>query len=193
MFEKMLAAESVRPERLGYDRPSPKLLGFLAKHYGLNRYVPQTNNFVVFSQYWETPKSEGFANAVPFRCSSLNKAEQTHATLQNFYGGGVEKRNRPGASNPFSTAYGEFRGNTISQSHLQSLLKTADGIGKPFANAATSQVSAGLGIRVRTSEVNLLQQEIKLKSQRFQMQRARSSSSLRRTLQQEPCVTFLSS
>jgi alpha-tubulin N-acetyltransferase 1 len=36
----MLEKESVRPENLGYDRPSEKLLGFLAKHYGLKRYVP---------------------------------------------------------------------------------------------------------------------------------------------------------
>ena len=54
LFEKMLEGEAVRPERLGYDRPSEKLLGFLAKHYGLKRYVPQNNNYVVFNQYFET-------------------------------------------------------------------------------------------------------------------------------------------
>jgi len=36
----MLENEAVRPEKLGYDRPSEKLLGFLAKHYTLKRYVP---------------------------------------------------------------------------------------------------------------------------------------------------------
>ena len=40
LFEKMIEYESVKPEKLGYDRPSEKLLGFLAKHYGLKRYVP---------------------------------------------------------------------------------------------------------------------------------------------------------
>lgn len=40
LFEKMLQEEGVRPERLGYDRPSEKLIGFLAKHYGLKRFVP---------------------------------------------------------------------------------------------------------------------------------------------------------
>ncbi len=40
IFEKMLENEGVKPEKLGYDRPSEKLLGFLAKHYGLKRYVP---------------------------------------------------------------------------------------------------------------------------------------------------------
>lgn len=50
----MLQTENVNPEKLGYDRPSEKLLGFLAKHYGLKRYVPQNNNYVVFSAYFET-------------------------------------------------------------------------------------------------------------------------------------------
>ena len=41
------------PAKLAYDRPSTKLIGFLAKHYGLKNYVPQTNNYIVFNQYWE--------------------------------------------------------------------------------------------------------------------------------------------
>jgi len=36
----MLACEGVRPEKLGYDKPSEKFTSFLAKHYGLKRYVP---------------------------------------------------------------------------------------------------------------------------------------------------------
>ena len=48
----MLQAEGVRPEKLGYDRPSEKLIGFLGKHYGLKKYIPQNNNFVVFDAYW---------------------------------------------------------------------------------------------------------------------------------------------
>ena len=54
IFEKMLESEGVRPEKLGYDRPSEKLLAFLAKHYGLKRYVPQNNNYVVYNQYFES-------------------------------------------------------------------------------------------------------------------------------------------
>ena len=48
----MLAAENVVPSQLAYDRPSPKLIGFLKKHYALSSYIPQNNNFVVFSQYF---------------------------------------------------------------------------------------------------------------------------------------------
>ena len=35
LFEKMLQTENVRPEKLGYDRPSEKLIGFCGKHFGL--------------------------------------------------------------------------------------------------------------------------------------------------------------
>ena len=49
----MLEKEAIRPDKLGYDRPSEKLLGFLAKHYGLKRYVPQNNNYVVYNAYFE--------------------------------------------------------------------------------------------------------------------------------------------
>lgn len=45
--------EGVGPSRLGYDRPSSKFLAFLAKHYGLKDYTPQTNNFVVYRQYFQ--------------------------------------------------------------------------------------------------------------------------------------------
>lgn len=55
LFEVMLHAERVVPHKLGYDRPSPKLLGFLRKHYQLASYVPQGNNFVVFNAYFDTP------------------------------------------------------------------------------------------------------------------------------------------
>lgn len=55
LFEAMLAAEEIKPDRLAYDRPSPKLLGFLKKHYNLKNYIPQNNNFVIYSQYFEAP------------------------------------------------------------------------------------------------------------------------------------------
>ncbi len=60
----MLATEKAVPKSLAYDRPSPKLLGFLRKHYGLTRYVPQNNNYVVYDDYFRAavphkPQHEG--------------------------------------------------------------------------------------------------------------------------------------
>ena len=50
LFEEMLHREGdVHPAKFAYDRPSPKLIGFLGKHYGLRNYVPQNNNYIVFN------------------------------------------------------------------------------------------------------------------------------------------------
>jgi alpha-tubulin N-acetyltransferase 1 len=40
LFEKMLANEKVSPHKLGYDRPSEKLIAFLSRHYSLKQFVP---------------------------------------------------------------------------------------------------------------------------------------------------------
>ena len=73
----MLQAEHVAPEQLGYDRPSTKFLSFLSKHFNLSHYrtqawlaallcrtdSAQTNNFVVFREYFGGPSRAG--SAVP--------------------------------------------------------------------------------------------------------------------------------
>ncbi len=62
LFDLMLETENVSPAKLGYDRPSSKLLAFCAKHFGLKKYVPQNNNFVVFDAYWENGNSNKYNN-----------------------------------------------------------------------------------------------------------------------------------
>ena len=49
----MLSKEKIEPKKMGFDRPSPKFLNFLNKYYGLNDYVPQNNNYVVFKDYFK--------------------------------------------------------------------------------------------------------------------------------------------
>ena len=53
MFTEMLSKEKIEPRKMGFDRPSPKFLNFLNKYYGLNDYVPQNNNYVVFKDYFK--------------------------------------------------------------------------------------------------------------------------------------------
>ncbi|XP_073389633.1 uncharacterized protein [Physcomitrium patens] len=53
LFEFMLEQENKRPCQLGYDRPSSKLLSFMAKHHNLSKYESQTNQFVVYDKYFE--------------------------------------------------------------------------------------------------------------------------------------------
>ncbi len=48
----MLNYSKITPEKIAYDRPSSKLIGFLKKHYGLAKYLPQNNNYVIFSKYF---------------------------------------------------------------------------------------------------------------------------------------------
>ena len=57
LFEFMLKIEKYQPHFLGYDKPSIKLLSFLKKHFGLEYFVPQANNYVVFSNYWIDDKT----------------------------------------------------------------------------------------------------------------------------------------
>eukprot|EP00743_Colponemidia_sp_Colp-15_P005981 GILK01006428.1.p1 GENE.GILK01006428.1~~GILK01006428.1.p1 ORF type:complete len:416 (+),score=44.49 GILK01006428.1:106-1353(+) len=57
LFEFMMDREGLPAAKFAYDRPSPKLLGFLSKHYGLRHFVPQSNNFVVYSQYFQPAAS----------------------------------------------------------------------------------------------------------------------------------------
>uniref|UniRef100_A0A182PIF1 Alpha-tubulin N-acetyltransferase n=1 Tax=Anopheles epiroticus TaxID=199890 RepID=A0A182PIF1_9DIPT len=52
LFEHMLREENIQPEELAIDRPSEKLLGFLQKHYGLSKKIPQMNNFVVYEGFF---------------------------------------------------------------------------------------------------------------------------------------------
>lgn len=56
LFEKMLQIEKLEPFQLAIDRPSPKFLGFLRKHYGLFNFRSQTNNFVIFDEFFMTDK-----------------------------------------------------------------------------------------------------------------------------------------
>jgi len=65
----MLEYMNSEPARIAYDRPSHKLMGFLAKHFYLTRHVQQNNNYVVFDDYFTTtagqPKASGTQQIQP--------------------------------------------------------------------------------------------------------------------------------
>lgn len=59
IFNEMLEREKIEPRKLGYDRPSNKFINFLKKYYGLENYVPQNNNYIVFKKYFDdVPKKK---------------------------------------------------------------------------------------------------------------------------------------
>ena len=53
LFDYMLKFEKKIPTELAYDRPSNKLLNFLNKYFGLNNYIQQSNNYVVFDDFFD--------------------------------------------------------------------------------------------------------------------------------------------
>jgi alpha-tubulin N-acetyltransferase 1 len=42
------------PQDFAYDRPSPKLIAFLKKHYQLIDHFPQPNNFLIFDAFFKS-------------------------------------------------------------------------------------------------------------------------------------------
>jgi GNAT superfamily N-acetyltransferase len=53
LFDFVLTYLSTRPNLLAYDRPSPKLVAFLAKNYGLLHGIMQPNNFMIFREFFQ--------------------------------------------------------------------------------------------------------------------------------------------
>mmetsp|Transcript_2614 Transcript_2614/g.7792 ORF Transcript_2614/g.7792 Transcript_2614/m.7792 type:complete len:585 (-) Transcript_2614:536-2290(-) len=54
LLERFLSDSGRTAAMLAYDRPSPKLKAFLAKHFGLVKFVPQINNYVVYNDFFST-------------------------------------------------------------------------------------------------------------------------------------------
>ncbi|XP_059149266.1 alpha-tubulin N-acetyltransferase 1-like [Physella acuta] len=59
LFDFMLMNEGIRVEHLAIDRPSPKFLSFLKRHYKLEASIPQVNNFVVFEGFFANRADRG--------------------------------------------------------------------------------------------------------------------------------------
>ena len=53
LFLAMLEGEGVEARALAFDKPSFRLHPFLKKHFGLEDFVEQPNQFVVFEDYFE--------------------------------------------------------------------------------------------------------------------------------------------
>jgi len=79
LFQAMLEHEQTSPEALAYDRPSPKLIGFLRKHYHLAEFVPQQNNFVIFNRFFDkraAPKQSGYDSVANRPLTARNRRFQ---------------------------------------------------------------------------------------------------------------------
>ncbi|XP_054714485.1 alpha-tubulin N-acetyltransferase 1-like isoform X2 [Uloborus diversus] len=75
LFDAMLQAENISPEKLAIDRPSLKCLAFLQKHYNLKDPVLQTNNFVIYPHF--------FHNRPVLERSNRNSKQKADSNKQN--------------------------------------------------------------------------------------------------------------
>ncbi|KAB7503822.1 Alpha-tubulin N-acetyltransferase [Armadillidium nasatum] len=53
LFEYMLMHQNIDPGHMAVDKPSDKFLSFLKRHYGLEKQIPQINNFVVYTSFFQ--------------------------------------------------------------------------------------------------------------------------------------------
>uniref|UniRef100_A0A0B6ZLV3 Alpha-tubulin N-acetyltransferase n=1 Tax=Arion vulgaris TaxID=1028688 RepID=A0A0B6ZLV3_9EUPU len=70
IFDFMLSKENILVQHLAIDRPSSKLLSFMAKHYNLHVIIPQVYNFVIFEGFfnnrsaWRQPNFQHLDNDI---------------------------------------------------------------------------------------------------------------------------------
>lgn len=84
LFCKMLIAEKTYPNKLAFDKPSPKLLKFLHKHFELSSYIPQNNNFVVFDEFFSVVEPHAgvlWARPLPANSAYAARTPKTSQTL----------------------------------------------------------------------------------------------------------------
>ena len=125
LFELMLKTTKISPSKIAYDKPSPKLLGFLRKHYGLSRYIPQNNNFVVFSAYFTDYVSE--KKAAPFRALPAGVA----------YADPAEVASR-GFKQASKTGYGGF--GVVSKHDISQLIEESKQLKHDFADSREEEI-----------------------------------------------------
>ncbi|KAF4672054.1 Alpha-tubulin N-acetyltransferase 1 [Perkinsus chesapeaki] len=79
LFQAMLDREGVHPASIGNSigEPSPKLLSFLSKHYRLDKYSPQANKFVIFSEYFKKERKLYLKQEVRACVDAFSKPSQS--------------------------------------------------------------------------------------------------------------------
>nr|NP_608365.1 leaky [Drosophila melanogaster]Q9W5X9.1 RecName: Full=Alpha-tubulin N-acetyltransferase 2; Short=Alpha-TAT 2; Short=TAT 2; AltName: Full=Acetyltransferase mec-17 homolog 2 [Drosophila melanogaster]AAF45373.1 leaky [Drosophila melanogaster] len=92
LFEWMLEKQGWSAHKCTVDRPSNKMLAFMAKHYGLVRTIPQGNNFVLYEGFFDDPittcKSASGLQATGSGCRSRSQGhyvrqEQDQAQIKH--------------------------------------------------------------------------------------------------------------
>ena len=137
LFEYMLDNEKVEPHKMGYDRPSSKLLKFLKKHYGLENYVPQVNNFVVFNSYFMLDKN--FKTFYKDPVKAREKASPPKQSVSKYDDAGY---NYKGGYDSYSRAVKEDDNSNKMPSYKQAMQMRTSGYGSQhYADASQGKLS----------------------------------------------------
>ena len=87
LFDYMLNFEKKTPCELAYDRPSPKLKGFLRKHYNLVNEVKQSNNFIVFNEFFDYLDKSGNSSVYDYNTNrKVNNRAMLSKSTPRLYG-----------------------------------------------------------------------------------------------------------
>ncbi|KAG8199033.1 hypothetical protein JTE90_021046 [Oedothorax gibbosus] len=82
LFNAMLQAEGLKPEKLAVDRPSFKCLAFLEKHYNLRDPVQQNNNFVIYPGFLDNRPAVQNTPPIKLRNSPNDNAQDSMKDFQ---------------------------------------------------------------------------------------------------------------
>ncbi|KAG2379561.1 hypothetical protein C9374_006678 [Naegleria lovaniensis] len=158
LFETMTSLENVTAEKLAYDRPSPKLISFLRRHYGLSDYIPQSNNFVIFKQYF-TNKQNSASSSPPSKkdvCNNTSSIEddtqkssvtsnlgQSQPTTSKFFNNTSQQPQESFTSSICSTRGAQYNPitNQYKAQDISNLNSTQKRTGKKIIAPPTSSIS----------------------------------------------------
>ena len=94
LFDYMLNFEKKTPCELAYDRPSPKLKGFLRKHYNLVNEVKQSNNFIVFNEFFDYLDKSGNSSVYDYNTNrKVNNRAMLSKSTPRLYNSGYVSDN----------------------------------------------------------------------------------------------------
>ncbi|XP_062515725.1 alpha-tubulin N-acetyltransferase 1-like [Corticium candelabrum] len=106
LFEHMLTVEGMKPWQVAIDRPSHKFVSFLAKHYQLRSAIQQSNNYVVFDQFFQCNPDVSYKDKQ--KGNRLNHYQQQYNAAvgaSNLTPNPIKPSNISSTFNPTSTQY----------------------------------------------------------------------------------------
>ena len=74
IFDFMLNYKNIHPGELAYDSPTLRFLAFLKRNYGLENFIAQENNFIIFDEFFESDK---------IKSNETQYDSDTHRVIEN--------------------------------------------------------------------------------------------------------------